>query len=135
MVNEEKLQMMIRLAAYEKEPIQKELKEGGYYKADYIRSHLIVTIWSYSIAYFLILVLLALYHFEYLSSNLQVQEMRSLVLVVAAVYLLIMLGCIFFTIIICSNRYHRLQKRRRDYYNELKQMEAFYAQSREGGNG
>lgn len=135
MVNEEKLQMMVRLAAYEKEPAQKEIQEGGFYKVDYICSRLMVTILSYSIAYFLILVLLALYHFEYLSSALQMQEISSLVLAVAAIYILILLGCIFFAIIIYSNRYNQIQKRRREYYNELKQMEAFYGQNKEGGNG
>lgn len=122
--------MMVKLAAYEKEPIQKEITEGGYYKIDYIRSHLIVTIWSYSIAYFLVLALLTLYYFEYLSYSLNMQDLENLALTVAAVYLLLMLGCVFFTIIICSNRYHQIQKRRREYYNELKQMEAFYAQGK-----
>ena len=48
-----------------------------------------------------------------------------------AVYLLILLGCAFFTVIIYSAKYHRIQNKRRAYLAELKKMELFYEQSRE----
>ena len=56
MVNEEKLRIMVNLARYEQEPLHTELKEAGYYRIDYIRSHLLVTLWSYSVAYVLVIV-------------------------------------------------------------------------------
>ena len=135
MVNEEKLRIMTRLASYEKNISEKELKEGGYYKSDYIRSHLLVTIWSYSVAFVLLLALTALYHFDYLVSAMDSRQMRSLILAAVAIYILLLLGCIFFTITIGSARYNRLQKRRKEYYQELKKLEAFYRKSREEGNG
>lgn len=135
MVNEEKLRIMTRLASYEKSVSEKEQKEGGYYKSDYIRSRLLVTIWSYSVAFILLLTLIALYHFDYLVSVVDIWEMRSLILGVAAVYILLMLGCIYFTITVCSKKYNQTQKRRKEYYHELKKLEAFYTQSREEGNG
>ena len=100
MVNEEKLRIMVNLARYEQEPLHTELKEAGYYRIDYIRSHLLVTLWSYSVAYVLVLFLIALYHFEYLLSKVRLPEIGSLAAGALAVYLLIMLGCAFFTVII-----------------------------------
>lgn len=135
MVNEEKLRIMTKLAAYEKNVSQREQKEGGYYKSDYIRSHLLVTIWSYSSAFVLVLFLVALYHFDYLMAVVEVWELQGLILAIAAVYILLILGCSFFTIVIYSGRYNQIQKKRREYYNELKKLEAFYKQSREEGNG
>lgn len=134
MVNEEKLRIMIGLARYEKEPVKTEVREAGYYRIDYIRSHLLVTIWSYSAAYVLLLVLAALYHFEYLLSAIRIPEIRSLAFAALAVYLLLLLGCILFTVLVYSAKYNDTQKKRREYLTELKRMEVFYTQGREGGN-
>lgn len=134
MVNEEKLRIMTNLAKNGEPPHKQEIQEAGYYPVDYIRTHLLSTVWSYSIAYVLLLLLIALYHFEYLMSALRLQEMRSLVVAVFAVYLLVLLGCSFFTVLIYSRKYHQIQKKRRDYLLELKKLETLYAQSKEGGS-
>ena len=131
MVNEEKLRIMVNLARYEQEPLHTE-EEAGYYRIDYIRSHLLVTLWSYSAAYVLVLCLVALYHFEYLLSKVRLPEIGSLVIGALAIYLLILLGCAFFTVIIYSARYHRIQNKRRAYLAEIQKMKLFYEQSREG---
>lgn len=135
MVNEEKLRIMTRLASYEKNVPEKEQREGGYYKSDYIRSHLIVILGSYTAAFFLLLFLIALYHFDYLVSVADIWEMRSLILALAAIYILLMLGCVFFTIATYSGKYNQTKKKRKEYINELKKLETFYRQSREEGNG
>ena len=90
MVNEEKLRIMVNLARYEQEPLHTELKEAGYYRIDYIRSHLLVTLWSYSVAYVLVLFLIALYHFEYLLSKVRLPEIGSLAAGALAVYLILL---------------------------------------------
>jgi len=123
MVNEEKLRIMVNLARYEQEPLHTELKEAGYYRIDYIRSHLLVTLWSYSVAYVLVLLLVALYHFEYIFSKVRLPDIGSLAIGALAVYVLI-----------SSAKYHRIQSKRRAYLTELKKMELFYEQSREVGN-
>lgn len=135
MVNEEKIRIMTRLASYEKNVSEKEREEGGYFKSDYIRSHLLGTICSYTIAFLLLLVLIAIYHFDYLVSSVDMRELRSLILAAAAVYIMLMLGCIFFTITIYSGRYNQIQKKRKEYFSELRKLEVFYKQSREEGNG
>lgn len=135
MVNEEKVRIMTKLASFEKGVSKDEIREGGLFKSDYIRSHLIVTIWSYSVAFILILFLLGLYYFDYLVSDAGIREIRSLAIAIAAIYVLVLLCCIFFTVTIYSSRYQQTQKKRKEYYNELKRLEAFYVQSREGGNG
>jgi hypothetical protein len=134
MVNEEKLRIMTGLARYEQGSSEKEIKEAGYYPVDYIRTHLLSTVWSYSIAYLLLLLLIALYHFEYLMSAIRLQEIKSLVVAAVAVYLLILLGCSFFTVLIYSRKYHHIQKKRRDYLVELKKMEVYYSPDKEGGS-
>ena len=85
-------------------------------------------------AYVLVLLLVALYHFEYIFSKVRLPDIGSLAIGALAVYLLILLGCAFFTVLISSAKYHRIQSKRRAYLTELKKMELFYEQSREVGN-
>jgi formate hydrogenlyase subunit 3/multisubunit Na+/H+ antiporter MnhD subunit len=125
---------MTDLAGFEEQPHKTEIQEAGYYPMDYVRTHLLSTVWSYSIAYVLLLLLIALYHFEYIMSALRLQEMRNLAIAALAVYLLMLLGCSFFTVLIYSRKYHHIQKKRRDYLLELKKLETYYSQSKEGGS-
>lgn len=134
MVNEEKIRVMTKLASYEKDSTYKEIKEGGYYQSDYIRSHLLMTVWSYSVAYFLLLLLIGLYHFDYLLSAFRLQEVGSIIVAVVAVYILLMLACIFFSVMIYSEKFRKIRKLRREYFTEIKKLEAIYAKSKEGGN-
>lgn len=135
MVNEEKIRIMTKLTSLENADSKGVIKDSGYYKTDYIRLRLIRTIGSYTIAYFLIIALVALYHFDYLVSSIVIQDFRSMIISVVALYLLLVLLCIFFTVTIYSKKYSQVQKKKKEYYNELKKLEAFYDQSKEGGNG
>ncbi len=135
MVNEEKIRIMTKLTSLENGDSKGELRDSGYYKSDYIRLRLIRTIGSYSIAYVLIIALVALYHFDYLVSGIGIQDIRSMIITVVALYLLLVLTCVFFTVTIYSKKYSQVQKKQKEYYKEIKKLEAFYDQSKEGGNG
>ena len=135
MLNEEKIRIMTRLNLLENSDSKEEIKDSSYYKPDYIRIRLIRTIGSYSIAYVLMLALVALYHFDYLVSNMVIQDIRNMIIAVIALYLLLVLTCVFFTITIYSKKYSQIQKKQKEYVKEIKKLEAFYDQSKEGGNG
>ena len=53
MVNEEKLRIMTQIALDETKRHKTEIKEGGYYKLDYIRAHIISVVWNLTLAYVL----------------------------------------------------------------------------------
>ena len=57
MVNENKIKVMTEIALEESKKHKEEIAEGGYFKGDYILSHVTSIIWSLSIAYFLCFVL------------------------------------------------------------------------------
>ena len=135
MVNEEKIQIMTKLTSMENDDLNREIKDCGYYKSDYIRLRLIRTIGSYSIAYVLMIALVALYHFDYLVSDMVIQDIRGVIIAVVALYLLLIFTCVVLTITIYSKKYSQAQKKQKEYYRELKKLEDFYSQSKEGGNG
>ncbi|MFG6329800.1 MAG: hypothetical protein K1W06_10075, partial [Lachnospiraceae bacterium] len=69
MVNEEKTRIMIKIAQYESELGAKVINEGGYYKKDYVRMHTLSVVLNISIAYILVLALIALYNMDYIFLN------------------------------------------------------------------
>lgn len=135
MVDEEKVRIMTKIASYEQKESKEVIKEGGYNKSDYIRSHLLVVIWSYSIAYFLLLLLLTMYHLDFLATSISLFGYRELAVAALAVYLLLVFGCCIIGAVYYAARYDRNRRRRKEYFSELKMLETFYTQNKEGGNG
>ena len=69
MVNEEKVRIMTAIAHEEKEHGSELLNDAFFYKNDYVKMHVLSVIWNYTIGYFLILILIALYNMDYLLLN------------------------------------------------------------------
>ena len=69
MVNEEKVRIMTAIAYEEKEHGSELLNDAFFYKNDYVKMHVLSVIWNYTIGYFLILILIALYNMDYLLLN------------------------------------------------------------------
>ncbi len=134
MVDEEKVRIMTRIASYEQKERIQEIEEGGYYESDYIRSRLFPIIWSYTVAYALLLLLIALYHLDFLTSSLSMAECRELAAAALVIYILLILVSVFLWTLHFAAGYERSQKLRKEYYGELKKLEQYYVQNREGGS-
>ncbi len=134
MVNEDKIRIMTRLASFEKKMGEDELKKASYYQSDYIRAHLLVTIWSYTMGYILVVGLFALYYLDYLTSVASFADMRNLGMATLAIYILIMAGCVFFSISYSSRKYVKLRRKLREYEEMLVELSVYYDQGKEGNN-
>lgn len=132
MVDEEKIRIMTRIASFEKKEDIREIKESGYYKSDYIRSHLLEVAWSYSVAYFLILLLIALYHLDYLTSGMDMSGFGGAVIAAVVIYLLLLLCSLVAAAFYYAARYEEKQGVRTEYCNELWKLEQYYEKGKEG---
>lgn len=133
MVNEEKVRLMSKLAVDESKLYKEEIEESGYYRSDYIRTHTMKVLWAYSLSYLLLLGLIALYHLEYLFVNVVRLDIRELALVIGGIYTGILIVVIMFCVLYYSAKYTRSRKNLRVYMAQLKELEEFYAKSKEGG--
>lgn len=86
MVREESVRRMSRIAIYEKNEGRKEIPMSAYYKNDYVRLHALKAIVSATVAYVLIVGLVAVYQLEYLLANVLKMDYKQLLLLLLAGY-------------------------------------------------
>lgn len=135
MVNEEKVRIMTQIALDETKNCKEEIRESGYYRSDYVRIHTLKVMWAYTISYLLVLMLVALYHLEYLFVNIVRLDYRSLGAVILGLYVSMMMVCILISTLYYSAKYKKDRRKLKTYFSKLKFLEEYYMKSREGGNG
>ena len=131
MVNEKKVHIMTQLALDEEKKYSKIIKEGGYYKTDYVRSHVMSSVGSCTVSYVLILFLVALYHADYIFVNIVRLQYWSIGIVVLGIYLGIVLCSVYFSYRHYSRKYEQNQIILQNYCDKLKELEEFYIQDKE----
>ncbi len=129
MVNEEKLRIMTQIALDETKRHKTEIKEGGYYKLDYIRAHIISVVWNLTLAYVLILFLIALYNADYIFVNVASLEYDRLGFIVLGIYVGILVLGILFSYFHFKKEYAKNLFILKGYYTNLKKLDEFYTQN------
>ena len=72
MLSEEKIRIMIRLSDYEQNKGRTDFERTRYFKLDYIRMQILKTLVSVSAAVFLVMLVIGLYHMEYIITTARV---------------------------------------------------------------
>lgn len=131
MVNEEKVRIMTQIALDETKNYKEEISESGYYKSDYVRSQTISSVWSITLGYLLVLLLIALYYADYIFVNVIRLNYKMIGFVVFGIYLGILVPSIFFSYIHYRKKYAENMLALRQYYGKLKELDEFYSKSKE----
>jgi len=128
-VNEEKTRIMIKIAQYESQLGAKVINEGGYYKKDYVRMHTLSVVLNISIAYILVLALIALYNMDYIFLNFVTINYSKLFIEIFMPYISIIIICMLVSNIYFIGRYKSRREEIKKYYTELKRLEQYYTDS------
>ena len=126
MPDEKRLHLMISLARFRQKNRDKALRINRYYQADYISSCLIWNFLLTTIAYVLLLSLIALYHLDFVLANLNDLKFRPLLAIIIVSYLL-MLGV--YTVIAYTAariRFVRAEARMEEYERQLGRLRRMY---------
>ena len=130
MVKEEKVHLMTQLALEETRHHKEEIKECGYYKAEYIRFHVLGVVYNVTVSCFLILVLVALYHVDYIFLNVVGLDYLGIGLAFFGIYLGVVIISVIFSYFYYSQKYASNRAVLRRYYDILKKLDDLY--SRDG---
>lgn len=128
-VNEEKTRIMIKIAQYETKLGKKIINEGSYYKTDYVRLHTLSAVLSLSVAYILLLLLIALYNIDYIFLNFVTINYAKLFIEIFMPYISIIIICVFMSNIYFNYKYKKNREEIKKYYAELKHLEKYYTDS------
>lgn len=126
MLSEEKIRIMIRLSDYEQNKGKTDFERTRYFKLDYVRMQILKTLVSVSAAVFLVVLLVGLYHMEYIITNALEIDYAGMAKYFLVLYILLLLLFTFVTVSVSSVQYEASKSRVKEYYAVLQELIGYY---------
>lgn len=128
MINEERVRLMTRMAAYEENEFRKHKAVVGFFRGDYISLQMVKTVISTTAAYAILLGLYIMYDFEQFMKDIYQMDVVSFIKRVVILYL-VMLGIfMLITYVLSLYRYNRSLQSTKLYYGNLKKLSHLYGE-------
>ena len=126
MLNEERIKLMTKMAAYEADEGKKNVAIGNYFRGDYIGLQVIKSIISATIAFVIVFGLFVFYDFEVFMSDIYKMDLLGFGRTVITAYLIFVAVYALISYMIYTYRYAKARKRLKMYYNNLKKLAYLY---------
>lgn len=126
MINQDRLRLMTKMAAYEQNEGKKNMAIAGYFRSDYIGLQIIKSVICATIAYMIILALFIYYDFEVFMQDIYKMDLIGFGKTVLFYYVIFVAAYVLICYIVFSVRYYKAKKSLKKYYNRLKQLSAMY---------
>lgn len=130
MINEQRVKLMTRLAAYEKSEGKKNVEIGSYFRSDYIALEMLKSIICGSLAFVLIFALFVIYDSELLISEIYKMDLLAYGKQVIFYYLGFVGIYSIISYAVYAFRYRKAKKRLKVYFNNLKRLQILYHRER-----
>ena len=128
MVNEERIKLMTRMAAYEKEEHKKNKTIVSFFKSDYISMQTLKSILYTTIAFAIMFGLYVLYDFEIFMKEIYQMDIFEFAKSVIIVYGIFMGIILVITYIVSLYQYNRALQSTKLYYANLKKLSQDYGE-------
>ncbi|MEE3420460.1 MAG: hypothetical protein VZR02_05090 [Lachnospiraceae bacterium] len=128
-MNEIHLREMVPLAMYETKEDKKALRICKYYKSDYIAVQLLKTFFLTTIAYLLVLGLVAAGNIDWLLDNIDSFDPMKLGSILLILYIVVLAIYMIITFVISKRRYEAAKKSVRAYEIQLRRLEKMMKRS------
>lgn len=128
MVNEDRIKLMTRMAAYEKEEHKKNKTIVSFFRSDYISMQMLKSIISTTIAFLIMFGLYVLYDFEVFMKEIYKMDMFEFAKNVIIIYLIFVGIFSVITYVVSLYQYNRALQSTRLYYANLKKMSRIYGE-------
>ena len=126
MLNEERIKLMTKMAAYEANEGKKNVAIGNYFRGDYIGLQVIKSIISATLAFLIVFGLFIFYDFEVFMSDIYKMDLLGFGRTVVIVYLIFVAVYALISYMIYTYRYTKARKSLKMYYNNLKKLAYLY---------
>ena len=126
MLNEERIKLMTKMAAYEADEGKKNVAIGNYFRGDYIGLQVIKSIISATIAFVIVFGLFVFYDFEVFMSDIYKMDLLGFGRRVITAYLIFVAVYALISYMIYTYRYAKARKSLKMYYNNLKKLAYLY---------
>lgn len=126
MLNEERIILMAKMAAYEENEGRKNVAIGSYFRSDYISMQVIGSMISGTVAFAICFALYIFYDFEVFMVEVYKMDLFAFAKNILIMYLVAVIGYGMISYIIYSIRYSKAKKSLKNYYNNLKKLSSMY---------
>ena len=126
MLNQERIKLMTRMAAYEENEGKKYMSIGSYFRSDYMGLQVIKSVICSTLAYLIIIGLYIYYHFETFMQDVYKMDLMKAGKNLLLYYVIFTAANGLITYIVYSFRYSRAKRSLKKYYRHLKQLAAIY---------
>ena len=126
MVNEDRIKLMTRMAAYEKEEHKKNKKIVSFFRSDYISMQMLKSIVATTIAFAIIFGLYVLYDFEVFMSEIYRMDMFEFAKSVIIIYVIFLIVALIGTYVVSLYRFNKALQSTKLYYANLKKLSQIY---------
>lgn len=124
MLNEDRIAMMTKLAAYEQNKGKKSLKINKYFRGDYLLMQMLKTLLYVTFSFGLALGLYLLYHLEELTENLYKMDLIGFGMQILKVYGICLAAGLAVTYLVYTYRYAKAKKSLKGFMQNLKKLNA-----------
>ena len=128
MVNEDRIKLMTRMAAYEKEEHKTNKTIVSFFRSDYISMQMLKTVISTTVAFAIMFGLYVLYDFEVFMKDIYRMDMFEFAKSVIIIYGIFLGIVLLITYIVSLYRYNRALQETKLYYANLKRLSRIYGE-------
>lgn len=128
MVNEDRIKLMTRMAAYEKEEHKKNKTIVSFFRSDYISMQMLKSIISTTIAFAIMFGLYVLYDFEVFMKEIYQMDMFEFAKSVIIIYVIFVGIFSVITYVVSLYQYNRALQSTKLYYANLKKLSRIYGE-------
>lgn len=128
MVNEERIKLMTKMAAYEKEEHRKNKSIIAFFRSDYVSLQVLKSIVYTTIAFIIIFALYILYDFEIFMKEIYQMDLFGFARSVIISYLIFLGIILLITHTAALYQYKKAMQSVRGYYAKLKELSRIYGE-------
>ena len=128
MVNEDRIKLVTRMAAYEKEEHKKNKTIVSFFRSDYISMQMLKSIISTTIAFAIMFGLYVLYDFEVFMKEIYQMDMFEFAKSVIIIYVIFVGIFSVITYVVSLYQYNRALQSIKLYYANLKKLSRIYGE-------
>lgn len=126
MINEKRVKLMTRMAAYEDGEFRRHKAVIGFFRSDYISLQMVKTVIATTIAYAILFGLYLMYDFEKFMKEIYQMDVFQFIKTMVILYLVMLAVFMLITYVVSLYRYNRSLQSTRLYYGNLKKLSQFY---------
>lgn len=117
---------MTRLAMYEQKEGREDIRLSKYFRTDYVRLQVLKTVVALTVGYLLLLLILVLYHSEYLIRDAVILDYRAIIVRYAGIYVVLIAVYCSMAMVGYMIQYRASRKKLAKYFRMLRRLRSIY---------